>query len=398
MKIQSTNSVSFKNANVVNANYTSNATNSTKTDKTTTKKDKFKNMAGPLALGLVVASSVFMLVRTDPVRIAKIANKGSSKNSKYLSSGFIEIEVKNFKDNKNVKSLDELSGLDKIKEFINEYQIILQHPDVKKEHNIQDFSSLLFWGVPGTGKSTAAKGIAKKLDADFIQIDKELFDSKYVAEGPQKLAEVFDQIETHAKCNPKKTIVIFMDEIDGTISIDIGSAARHSDDLINGLKKGMIHLQEECDNIIFIGATNKDPNGIKSDNTTLKLNPAILSRFKHQIEVALPMKEALCDAWTKLMRTASGIDKFTSKENEVISHYFYELGLSYRDIEVVADKLNRLDAVQFCQTKSYNSKENLIKAMLNDEKIGYDPVKKQTIARKKLEQLITSLEKDLMTL
>ena len=245
MKVQSTNSINFRS---IETNVT--APNPQK---------QKKEIVGKVALGLVVASSVLMMFRTDPTRISKIASKNSVKNNKILRTGSIEIEVKNFKDSKTVKSLDELSGLDKIKEFINEYQTILQNPEVKKEHNIQDFSSLLFWGVPGTGKTSAAKGIAKKLDADYVQIDKEFFDSMFVAEGPQKLAEIFDQIERHAKTDLKRPVVVFMDEIDGTIAIDRGNAARHSEDLINTLKKGMIHLQEECENIIFVGATNKDP-------------------------------------------------------------------------------------------------------------------------------------------
>lgn len=359
------------------------------------RKDKEKNITGAIAMGLVLASSAFMLVRTDSTRISKIAQKNLTKNRKNIGFGTTEIEVKNFRNNKNVKSLDELSGLEKIKEFISDYQIIMQNPDVKKEHNIQDFSSFLFWGVTGTGKTSAAKGIAKKLDADFIQIDKEFFDSKFVSEGPQRLAEVFVQIENHAKGNPKKPVVVFMDEVDGTISIDKGSAAHHSEDLINTLKKWMIHLQEECENIIFIGATNKDPNGIKSDNTAVRLNPAILSRFKYQIEVALPHKEAISEAWTKLMKTASGKDKFTLEQNEIIAQHFFELGMSYRDMEIVADKLNRLDAVECCKKRTYNSKVNLIKALFNDEKIGYDSVKKESLAPEKLESIITHLKESL---
>lgn len=384
MRIPTINSVNFKNSQI-----------NTSTNKKRNESDKKRNLIAPIALGLAVANTALLFVRTDPTRITKIARKNSAKPYRNLRSGAVEIEVVNFKDNNKIKSLDELSGLEKIKEFFNEYQIITQHPDIKKEHNIHDYSSLLFWGVPGTGKTSAARGIAKKLDADYIQIDKELFDSMLISEGPQRLAEIFDQIEIHAKNNPKKPVVVFMDEIDGTISIDRGLAARHSEDLTNGLKKGMVHLQEECDNVIFIGATNKDPNGLKSDNTTVRLNPAILSRFKYQIEVALPHKEAISDAWGKLMKTASGKYKFTEQENEIIAQHFYDLCMSYRDLEVVADKLNRLDAVQECQKSSYNSKKNLIKAMLNDEKIGYDPVKKETIARDKLEEKIASLEKAL---
>ena len=349
--------------------------------------------AANAALGLVLVSTIFMLIRTDKTRIQKILTDEKKGFKNRLERGALQIEIKNFKDNKNVKSIDELSGLNNIKDFINSYETILKNPEVQKEHNIQEFSSLLFWGVPGTGKTSAAMGIAKKLDADYIQIDKEFFDSMFVSEGSKKLAEMVDQIERHAKNNPQKRIIVFMDEIDGTISIDQSTNARHSEDLVNTLKRGLTYLQEECNNIIFIGATNKDPNGIKSDNIGVRLNPAILSRFKYQIEFPLPEKEAIKDAWVKLMRTGSGKDKFTQAENDVISDEFYKLGMSFRDLNNVADKLNREDAVEFCKKGSYNSKKNLISVLKNDEKIGYDPVKKASMPEDKRKEIINTLEK-----
>ncbi len=338
-----------------------------------------------------------MLIRTDKTRIQKIIDDEKRGIKGRLEAGSLGIEIKNFKNNKNIKSIDELSGLENVKEFINNYQTLLNNPEAMKEHKIQEFSSMLFWGVPGTGKTSAAMGIAKKLDADYVQIDKEFFDSMFVSEAPRRLAEMFDQIEQHAKSYPQKRVVVFMDEIDGSISINRASGANHTEDITNTLKKGITYLQEECNNIIFIGATNKDPNGIKSDNVSVRLNPAILSRFKYQMEIGLPNKDAIQDAWTKLVKTGSGKDKFTAEQNEVIAQHFHKLGMSFRDITNVADKLNREDAVEFCKTKSYNSKSNLIKVLKSDEKIGYDPVEKKNLSKEELEKIIDELNTELQT-
>lgn len=203
--------------------------------------------------------------------------------------------------------------------------------------------------MPGTGKTTAAKGIAKKLDADFIQIDKELFDSEFVSVSTRQLTMLVDQIEQHAKNNPKKQIVVFMDEIDSTISIDMGKEAKQDDILINTLKQGIVDLQQECKNVIFIGATNKDPNGLKSDNTAVRLNTAILSRFNYQFELDLPQPKDIKEAWNKLIKTQSGKEKFTDKQNEIIAQKFHKLGMSYREIKNISNKLNIEDAVEFCK-------------------------------------------------
>ncbi len=389
MKIQqikyNSSKVDFKNNNI----------NKTIEIKSITDKKNNQNKIAISAIGLVAASTIYMLIRTDKTRIQKIFSEEKKSLKNKFENSELKIEIKNFKDNKNIKSIDELFGLNKIKEFINNYETILKNPEVRKEHNIQKFSSLLFWGVPGTGKTSAAMGIAKKLDADYIQIDKEFFDSMFVSEGSKRLAEMINQIEQHAKENPKKRIIVFMDEIDGTISIDKSSNSRHSEDLLNTLKRGITYLQEECDNIIFIGATNKDPNCIKSDNTTVILNPAILSRFKYQIEFDLPNKEAIKDSWTQLMKTGSGKNKFTEQQNEIISKKFVELGMSYRDIVNIADKLNREDAVEFCNKKNYNSNVNLIKVLKNDEKIGYSFFDKKNIYNNKKDLIIRELEKAL---
>lgn len=354
-----------------------------------------KNISAQVALGLVALSSVWMLVRTDKTRIQKIVAEEKKDIKSRFRSGSFEVEIYNFKNDKNVKSLDELSGLENVKEFIDNYQLLLENPTVKHEHNVQDFSSILFWGVPGTGKTSAAKGIAKKLNADYIQIDKEFFDSMFVSEAPKILTKMFEQIEQHAKSYPQKRIIVFMDEIDGSISINRGSTSNHTEDITNTLKKSITYLQEECDNIIFIGATNKDPSGIKSDNSTVRLNPAVLSRFKYQMEIGLPNKNAICDAWGKLMKTSSGKDKFTSEQNEVIAQHFYDFGLSFREVKNIADKLNKEDAVEFCKKSSYNSKDNLITVLTSDEKIGYDAVKKQRLPQSKIDELIESLNNKL---
>ena len=273
--------------------------------------------------------------------------------------------------------------------------ILLKNKDVIKEHKIESSSSILLWGLPGTGKTTVAKSIAKKLDADFVILNKEFFDSCFVGEGPQKLSSHFETIKNYSKNNPNKKVVVFMDEIDGTISIDNGNNARHSDDLVNVMKRYLTDLQTECNNVIFIGATNKDPSGFKSDNKAVKLNNAILSRFNYQFEIGLPEKSAIKDAWSKLVKTQSGKEKFTEKENELISETFHKLGMSYRDIKNISNKLNIDDAVEFCKKRSYNSKANLIQALKDDEKVGYDHIKKVNMDTKIKDKLISDLEKKL---
>ncbi len=349
-------------------------------------------------MGFSALMAISMMDRTSKTRLQKFFAEeveGKNKTKEMNLHKTIEIEIKSFKDDTTIESIDNLVGLNKIKDFVNKYQTLLSNKKTAQEHNIEPISSILFWGVPGTGKTTAAKGIAKKLDADFIQIDKELFDSEFVSVSTRQLTMLVDQIEQHAKNNPKKQIVVFMDEIDGTMSIDKGNNSKHSEDLVNTLKKAMTYLQQECENVIFIGATNKDPNGLKSDNTAVRLNTAILSRFNYQFELDLPQPKDIKEAWNKLIKTQSGKEKFTYKQNEIIAQKFHKLGMSYRDIKNISNKLNIDDAVEFCKKGSYNSKKNLIDVLKNDEKIGYNHITKTNMDNNKKLQIIKELEKEL---
>lgn len=349
-------------------------------------------------MGFSALMAISMLDRTSKTRLQKFFAEeveGKNKTKEMNLHKTIEIEIKSFKDDTTIESIDNLVGLNKIKDFVNKYQTLLSNKKTAREHNIEPISSILFWGVPGTGKTTAAKGIAKKLDADFIQIDKELFDSEFVSVSTRQLTMLVDQIEQHAKNNPKKQIVVFMDEIDGTMSIDKGNNSKHSEDLVNTLKKAMTYLQQECENVIFIGATNKDSNGLKSDNTAVRLNTAILSRFNYQFELDLPQPKDIKEAWNKLIKTQSGKEKFTDKQNEIIAQKFHKLGMSYRDIKNISNKLNIDDAVEFCKKGSYNSKKNLIDVLKNDEKIGYNHITKTNMDNNKKLQIIKELEKEL---
>lgn len=349
-------------------------------------------------MGFSALMAISMMDRTSKTRLQKFFAEeveGKNKTKEMNLHKTIEIEIKSFKDDTTIESIDNLVGLNKIKDFVNKYQTLLSNKKTAREHNIEPISSILFWGVPGTGKTTAAKGIAKKLDADFIQIDKELFDSEFVSVSTRQLTMLVDQIEQHAKNNPKKQIVVFMDEIDGTMSIDKGNNSKHSEDLVNTLKKAMTYLQQECENVIFIGATNKDPNGLKSDNTAVRLNTAILSRFNYQFELDLPQPKDIKEAWNKLIKTQSGKEKFTDKQNEIIAQKFHKLGMSYREIKNISNKLNIEDAVEFCKKGSYNSKNNLINVLKNDEKIGYNHITKTEMDNNKKLQIIKELEKEL---
>jgi len=104
---------------------------------------------------------------------------------------------------------------------------------------------VLLVGVPGTGKSLAAKGLAAEWDLPLFMLDMGAVFSSYLGESEARLRQGFDHAEQHAPC------VVWMDEIERGLAAgaenDSGVTAR----LIGGM---LVWLQERKAQV-FIAAT-----------------------------------------------------------------------------------------------------------------------------------------------
>lgn len=132
--------------------------------------------------------------------------------------------------------------------------------------------SMIFWGPPGTGKTTIANIIAHTLNVPFFQLSA-------ISSGVKDIREV---IET-AKSQPGS--VLFIDEIHRFNK-------SQQDALLGAVEKGTITL---------IGATTENPS--------FEVNSALLSRC--QVYVLKPLEEA---DLVKLMQTAIDKDEFLKKK------------------------------------------------------------------------------------
>lgn len=117
--------------------------------------------------------------------------------------------------------------------------------------------SMVFWGPPGTGKTTLAQIIADSLDADFIQLSA-------VLAGVKDIRSAIEQ----AKTNLPQVTVLFVDEIHRFNK-------SQQDAFLPHLENGLITL---------IGATTENPS--------FALNNALLSRLKVYILKSLDDESA----------------------------------------------------------------------------------------------------------
>ena len=95
-------------------------------------------------MGFSALMAFNMLDRTSKTRLQKLfAEEVEGKNNLHKT---VEIEIKSFKDDTTIESIDNLVGLNKIKDFVNKYQTLLSNKKTAREHNIEPVSSILFWG------------------------------------------------------------------------------------------------------------------------------------------------------------------------------------------------------------------------------------------------------------
>lgn len=233
------------------------------------------------------------------------------------------------------------------------------YPELFSLHKLKPTKGVLLYGPPGCGKTLMAKAVANRLaqrlrekmgDADisayFINIKGPELLNKYVGETERKIREVFSRAKE--KASEGCPVIIFFDEFESLFRTRGSGISSDIESTIVPQFLSMMDGVEELNNVIVIGASNRQD----------LIDPAILrpGRFDIKIKVDRPdelgAKEILGIYITPDLpwgKDSNGIPYVGQKEHSVIDRLrgdkLYEVDLSAPElvakhmINVVADYL-----------------------------------------------------------
>jgi len=152
-------------------------------------------------------------------------------------------------------------------EFVGQDQVLAPGKPLRQALEKGQLHSLILWGPPGTGKTTLARLIARRADAEFMQLSA-------VMAGVKDIREAVERART-ARAERGRRSILFLDEV-------------HR---FNKSQQDTFLPYVEDGTLTFIGATTENPS--------FEVNSALLSRARVYV-----LKSLGVDAIVKLLRRA----------------------------------------------------------------------------------------------
>ena len=184
------------------------------------------------------------------------------------------------------------------------------------------FPSLIFWGPPGTGKTTLAQLLAKEKERPFYQLSA-------INAGVKEVREIIQKAENSGGLFSGKSPILFIDEIHRF-------SKAQQDSLLNAVEKGIITL---------IGATTENPS--------FEVINALLSRCQVYILHALGKKDL-----KKILDTALKTDNLLKAKEIKIKESEALIELAGGDARKLLSLLEMV--VQNQKTKKIEINNNLV--------------------------------------
>ena len=176
-------------------------------------------------------------------------------------------------------SMDDLIGMDDIKQEVLHLEDMIRNRDEYASHNIDKPFNVMLTGPAGTGKTKLVGYLAKRLNLPLISASGSALESGYVGGGSKALNALYRKACAKGKC------IIFLDEGQSLFMPRGRSEKKWEDDTANtllGLLDGV--KSDKGQGVIWIIASN-------FDDASTEMDEAMLRRFSVKINFRLPNKK-----------------------------------------------------------------------------------------------------------
>lgn len=226
------------------------------------------------------------------------------------------------------KPLSERMRPKSFNEYVGQSHIIQAESALRIAIENGTLPSLLFWGPPGTGKTTLAQIIANETHTEMIQISA-------INAGVKEIREAIQYAQKLGQ------IILFIDEIHRFNK-------SQQDSLLSAVENGTV---------ILIGATTENPS--------FEINKALLSRCQVYI-----LNELTKDELLQIVENAIRKDTFLQTKNIQIKEYASLLRLSGGDARKLLNLLELI--VHFVNKNEIEITNNLVETALQKRVATYD--------------------------
>ncbi len=157
-------------------------------------------------------------------------------------------------------------------EEVRKIEVAIEEREFLRKIGLSDIGKLLFIGPPGTGKTTTARALSKKLYLPLLEVKLSMITSQYLGETSKNIEKVF---EIARKLNP---CILFIDEFDYVAKMRTSDEHAAIKRAVNTLLKSIDEINLVEDGVLLIAATNHPS----------LLDPAVWRRFDKVIEFPEP--------------------------------------------------------------------------------------------------------------
>lgn len=148
------------------------------------------------------------------------------------------------------ETLDDIGGLEKLKEWLGRKQKILANLDKAIKFGVDIPKGIMIVGMPGCGKSLTAKATASLFEIPLVRLDVGRLLGKYVGESEENMRKALKLSEAISPC------VLWIDEIEKAFAGVGGDGG--GNDVTTRLFGQFLTWMQEKENTVFIVATAND--------------------------------------------------------------------------------------------------------------------------------------------